>query len=59
MIHAPAFTVIILMVDCFVCLIRCSSYHQSWQSHRSKNQYEMMAYAIMLIQEEDAKNESK
>ncbi len=26
---------------------------------RSKNQYEMMAYAIMLIQEEDAKNESK
>lgn len=26
---------------------------------RSKNQYEMMAYAIMLIQEEDTKNESK
>lgn len=26
---------------------------------RSKNQYEMMAYAITLIQEEDAKNESK
>jgi len=26
---------------------------------RSKNQYEMMAYTIMLIQEEDAKNESK
>ena len=26
---------------------------------RSKKQYEMMAYAIMLIQEEDAKNESK
>jgi hypothetical protein len=25
---------------------------------RSKNQYEMMAYAVMLIQEEDAKNES-
>jgi len=26
---------------------------------RSKNQYEMMAHTIMLIQEEDAKNESK
>lgn len=25
---------------------------------RSKNQYEMMAFAIMLIQEEDAKNEA-
>ena len=25
---------------------------------RSKNQYEMMAFTIMLIQEEDAKNEA-